>query len=162
MRAALAEEIPMASWVRLHVVANDDGEAAQALKLKVRDGVLEEARALLSDCETADEAWRRVNDSLDTFEEIALERLREAGGDGPVRAEAGVFEFPDRQYGGLLVPAGEYRALRVVIGEGAGRNWWCVLFPTLCLTEDCAPGEPVAFRSTLLEWLRGLFGGDGT
>ena len=154
-------EVPVEEYIRLHVVAEDDSEAAQALKLKVRDACLEATRALLSDCESADEAWALVGENVETLEEVAQLAARQSGYDGPVEAWAGVFDFPDRRYGSLFVPAGEYRALRVVIGAGAGHNWWCVLYPSLCLTEDVAPGEPVAFHSTLLDWLRSIFGGEG-
>lgn len=160
--AAEPGETPVGEYIRLHVVAADDGDAAQALKLEVRDAVLARARTLLSDCPDADTAWQTVRDSLETLEAAATERARDCGWEGRVRAEAGVFDFPDRDYGGLRVPAGEYRALRVVIGDGAGRNWWCVLYPSLCLTGDGEPGEPVAFHSAILDWLRALLGGEGT
>ena len=145
--------------MRLHVVADSDAGDAQALKLAVRDAVLDCARALLADCGGADEAWRIVNDSLDALSAAAQARARACGWEGPVRAEAGVFAFPDRRYGGALVPAGDYRALRVVIGSGQGGNWWCVLYPSLCVPEDCAPGEPVRFYSSVLRWLERLLGG---
>ena len=152
-------DVPVEDYIRLHVVANDDGDAAQALKLEVRDACLACARSLLADCGDADAAWEIVNDNLNLIELAALLKARICGWEGSVKAEAGVFDFPDRRYGARLVPAGEYRALRVVIGDGAGRNWWCVLYPSLCLSEDCEPGQPVTFHSTLLNWLRALFGG---
>ena len=152
-------DVPVQDYVRLHVVANDDSDAAQALKLKVRDAVLDAARGLLMDCESADGAWAVVNDSLDVLGDAARVRARAEGYAGAVRAEAGVFDFPDRVYGETTVPAGRYRALRVVIGEGEGHNWWCVLFPSLCLPEELEPGQPVHFHSVILDWLRGLFGG---
>ena len=74
--------------------------------------------------------------------------------------EAGVYDFPDRVYDGARVPAGKYRAVRVVIGAGEGRNWWCVLYPSLCMPEDCEPGEPVVFHSVIWDWLCRLFGGE--
>ena len=154
--AGRAEAI-RSDMVRLHVVAADDTPAAQALKLKVRDACLVRARALLADCGDAEEAWARVNEGLSDLEEAA----RSAARDEIVRAETGVYDFPDRVYGDTLVPAGRYRALRVVIGEGQGRNWWCVLYPCLCLPEDCRAGEPVQFHSAVLDWLRRLFGGEG-
>ena len=157
--AAGAEEVPVADYIRLHVVAEDDGDAAQALKLKVRDACLRAARALLADCDSADEAWRRVNDNLEALEAAAADRARALGFEGPVTAETGVFDFPDRHYGGVFVPAGRYRALRVVLGAGQGRNWWCVLYPSLCYPEDVDPARPVRFHSIVLDWLRGLFGG---
>ena len=154
-------DVPVADYVRLHVIANDDGEAAQALKLKVRDGVLAAARALLADCADADAAWGIVNDHLDALASAAREAAAAEGYGGPIEARTGRFDFPDRRYGDAVVPAGTYRALRVVIGAGEGRNWWCVLYPTMCLPEDCAPGEPVVFHSVILDWLGGLFGGEG-
>lgn len=152
--------VPVGDYVRLHVLAADDSDEAQALKLRVRDAVLVEARALLAGCGDADAAWDMVNANLDALADAARAEARAAGYGGPVSAETGVFDFPDRQYGDVLVPAGAYRALRVIIGEGRGHNWWCVLFPSLCLPEDLEPGEPVAFHSTILDWLRGWMGGN--
>ena len=151
--------MPVSEYIRLHVVAADDGAAAQALKLQVRDAVLAAVQPLVADCGDAGEAWRRIGQSVEALEAAATGRARELGYDGPVAAETGVFDFPDRRCGEVEVPAGAYRAVRVVIGGGAGRNWWCVLFPSLCLGEDCAPGEPVKFHSTVLDWLCGLLGG---
>ena len=146
-------------FIRLHVIANSDDDAAQALKLQVRDACLMCTRELLADCADADAAWETVNENLSLIELAATLRARTCGWDGGVHAETGVFDFPDRRYGGIVVPAGAYRAVRVVIGAGEGHNWWCVLYPSLCLTEDCASGEPVRFHSTILNWLRGLVGG---
>ena len=156
-RAARGEalgEVPVSQYIRLHVVAADDGAAAQALKLQVRDAVLAAVRPLVADCGDADEAWRRIDQSVDALEAAAAGRARALGYDGPVTAGTGVFDFPDRHYGGVFVPAGEYRALRVVIGAGEGHNWWCVLYPSLCVPEDVPP-----LRLALLEWLRELLGG---
>lgn len=145
-------------YVRLHVAAADDTLAAQALKLEVRDAVLAQARGLLSGAADADGAWRRVKDSLPALEAAATAAARAAGYGGGVACEAGVFDFPDRRYGDTLLPAGRYRALRVVIGAGEGHNWWCVLYPDLCYPKGVDPESP-RFRSAILEWLRSLFGG---
>ena len=158
-KAAVAPDVPVEDYIRLHVLAEDDGEAAQALKLEVRDACLYAARALLADCRGADAAWVALNDHLDLVALAARLRARVCGFSGEVRVETGVFDFPERRYGARVVPAGAYRALRVVIGAGEGHNWWCVLYPTLCLTENCAPGEPVRFHSTILNWLRAWIGG---
>ena len=160
-RAGGMAEVPVSDYIRLHVVAEDDSEAAQALKLSVRDACLAAARELLADCESADEAWQILGDNLAVLEAVARERACAGGFDGAVAAQTGIFQFPDRYYGGVFVPAGEYRALRVVIGAGEGRNWWCVLYPSLCLPEGVDPDEPVRFHSAILDWLRGLFGGEG-
>ena len=154
-----AGDVPVADYIRLHVLAEDDGAAAQALKLEVRDACLYAARALLMDCADADAAWEALNDNLALVALAARLRARVCGYAGEVTAETGVFDFPERRYAGMVVPAGEYRALRVVIGAGEGHNWWCVLYPALCLPEDCPPGEPLRFHSTILNWLRGLVGG---
>ena len=151
--------VPVSDYVRLHVVAADDGAGAQALKLRVRDAVLERARALLVGCADADAAWDTVRDSLGALELAALERARALGYGGGVRCEAGIFEFPDRRYGDVTVPAGRYRALRVVIGPGRGHNWWCVLYPSLCYPADYLEGGHAERYSILLNWLRSLFGG---
>ena len=154
---ANAEGLP--GLVRLHVVAASDSEEDQALKLEVRDAVLAGARALLAGCDGANEAWARVNAARGTLEEVAASRARACGYVGPVRCETGVFPFPDRRYGDALLPAGDYRALRVVIGEGRGHNWWCVLFPSLCWPDGAPePGE-AHFHSVILDWIRGLIGG---
>ena len=149
-----------ADYVRLHVIADSDDAPAQAMKLEVHDACLDAARALLSDCADADEAWALLNEHLPALAGAAERAARARGWTGAVRAETGVYAFPERQYGDVLVPAGEYRALRIVIGAGEGRNWWCVLYPSLCLPEDLPEGEPVPFYSAILEWIKSLFGGD--
>lgn len=150
-----ASEALQADCVRLHVVAADDSAEAQALKLEVRDACLACAGALLADCADADEAWRIVNENLEQLTQAA----RDASGDVPARAETGIYDFPDRVYGETLVPAGRYRALRVVLGPGEGHNWWCVLYPSLCMPEDYQPDAPVQFHSIILDWIRAWFGG---
>ena len=140
--------------VRLHVVADADDDASQALKLEVRDAVLAQTQALLSGCGGADEAYAVLSGRLPELERAAADCLTAHGCDLPVRAELGVFDFPDRDYDGVTVPAGRYRALRIVIGSGQGHNWWCVLYPTLCVTPDGAG------RSLLAEWFERWFGGD--
>lgn len=140
-------------YVRLHVVAAGDSAPAQALKLRVRDAVLSRARALLEDVGDADAAWKVVNDNLDALEAAARTVAPDA------RCELGVFPFPERVYGGTRVPAGDYRALRVVIGAGRGHNWWCVLYPTLCYPEAWVEGDG-ALYSSAWRWLRSLFGGE--
>lgn len=121
--------------LRLHVVANSDSEEDQALKLKVRDDILAAARELFRGVTSREEAIRIASENLVLIEEVAKERIMAEGKDYPVAACVGRFEFPDRTYGGVKVPAGVYDAVRVVIGKGAGANWWCILFPPLCLID---------------------------
>ena len=127
-RDALADKV-----VRLHVLANSDSEEDQALKLKVRDRVLERAAELLEDSGDRDEAEARLTEALPELEGLAAAEIAANGYDYPVTARLEETSFTTREYDGFTLPAGKYLALRVVIGEGAGQNWWCVVFPPLCL-----------------------------
>ena len=118
--------------VRLHVLANSDSEEDQALKLLVRDAVLERATALLEQTESRAEAEVLLRESLPELETIAEETVRANGYSYAVTAELEDTSFPTKEYDGFSLPAGEYLALRILIGEGAGQNWWCVVFPPLC------------------------------
>ena len=148
--SARAETAPEEALIRLHVIAEDNSREAQRLKLQVRDSVLQTAQALLADCADAETAWARLGENIDAFEQVA-----ELVAGQEVKAMIGVYRFPDRVYAGAKVPGGEYRALRVVIGEGEGRNWWCVLYPSLCLASD------EGYYSVFGRWLEQLFGGEG-
>lgn len=136
--------------VRLHVLANSDGEEDQALKLKVRDRVLARATELLTQAKNRAEAESLLRAALPELETLAAGELRANGCDYPVRAELTDTEFPTRAYDGFTLPAGEYLALRVMIGEGAGRNWWCVVFPPLC-TAASADVPAAALAAGLTE-----------
>ena len=118
--------------VRLHVLANSDSEADQALKLQVRDRVLERAEDLLRQCGTREEAEALLRSRLPELRRIALEEIRANGFDYDAAVRLTEMEFPTREYDTFTLPAGNYLALRVVIGQGAGQNWWCVVFPPLC------------------------------
>ncbi len=141
--------------VRLQVVAEDDSPAAQALKLELRDACLRYARVCLDGAQTTDEAYALLDAHAADFQAACRRAAREAGYAGNVCAEVGSFDFPDRLYGRLLVPAGEYRALRVTIGAGTGHNWWCVLYPTLCSVDESALDA-----QSVLDWLKRQLGGD--
>lgn len=118
--------------VRLHVLANSDTEEDQALKLLVRDAVLERATEILEQSADRAEAEIRLRESLPELEAIAEETVRANGYDYAVTAELEDTAFPTKEYDGFSLPAGEYLALRILIGEGVGQNWWCVVFPPLC------------------------------
>ena len=119
--------------LRLHVLANSDSSEDQALKLEVRDRILEETATLFKDCKSKDEAREAVESNLDKIREIAEQTVREAGYDYGVSVSLGEEEYPTKNYEECCFPAGEYLSLRVMIGEAEGENWWCVLFPPLCL-----------------------------
>lgn len=149
-QAGLADRV-----VRLHVLANSDGEEDQALKLLVRDRVLARATELLTRAADREEAETLLRRELPELERLAARELRANGCDYPVTAELTDTEFPTREYDGFTLPAGEYLALRVVIGEGAGRNWWCVVFPPLC-TAASADVPAAALAAGLTEEQVGL------
>ena len=129
------------SVIRLHVLANSDSEEDQNLKLAVRDAVLAEARVLLADVKTRDAAEAVLAGASDTLQKAAEGVVASAGFDYPVRVTLGAEEYPTRRYENLAFPAGEYLSLRVLIGEAEGENWWCVLFPPLCLSAATAKEE---------------------
>ena len=118
--------------VRLHVLANSDSEEDQALKLRVRDVVLERATAILEQSADRREAESRLRGQLLELERVAAAEISAAGYRYPVTVELENTDFPTKEYDGFTLPAGEYLALRVIIGEGQGQNWWCVVFPPLC------------------------------
>ena len=118
--------------LRLNVLENSDSEADQALKRKVRDSVLETASAILADCPDRETAEQRLSAALPEIEDAARARIAAEGGKQTVTAELRPTVFPTREYEDFTLPAGEYLALRVVLGEGEGHNWWCVVFPPLC------------------------------
>lgn len=118
--------------VRLHVVANSDSEEDQALKLRVRDAILARTTALLEASEDRSEAEGLIRGQLLELENIAAREITAAGYDYSVEARLAELDFPTREYESFTLPAGNYLALQVVIGEGEGKNWWCVVFPPLC------------------------------
>lgn len=118
--------------IRLHVIANSDAQDDQALKLQVRDAVLAQATDLLQQSRDMVDAERKLSLALPAIETAAREKVVAEGYDYAVAARLEQTEFPTKEYDGFSLPAGEYLALRVVIGEGAGQNWWCVVFPPLC------------------------------
>lgn len=120
--------------IRLHVIANSDSEADQALKLRVRDRVLVLAEDILRQSGDMEEARQRLTEALPRLQQTAAEEIAAQGSRYTVSARLEETEFPTREYDGFALPSGEYLALRVVIGEGAGKNWWCVVFPPLCTT----------------------------
>lgn len=119
--------------VRLHVIANSDSDEDQALKLCVRDAVLEACAPLTEDCKTQADAVQALEKNIDLIQAAAERVIAEQGFDYPVSVLLGEEEYPRRDYDSFCFPAGRYVSLRVCIGEADGRNWWCCLFPKLCL-----------------------------
>lgn len=146
-QAALADKV-----IRLHVLANSDSEADQALKLRVRDRILAEAADLFAPGETVAQARETLTLALPALAEAGAEVVREEGYEYAVSAslEENVW-FPTKQYTDFALPQGSYTALRVVIGEGGGGNWWCVVFPPLCLGSVTETTEEAAALGDLSE-----------
>ena len=120
---------------RLHVIANSDSDEDQQLKLKVRDSLLQYMNTLCSNCSTKEEAMLIANNHKNDFQEIAENVIIENNYNYPVKIKINNFYFPTKTYGDLSLPAGYYDALRVEIGEAKGKNWWCVMFPSLCFID---------------------------
>ncbi len=135
-QSALADKV-----VRLHVLANSDSEADQSLKLTVRDAVLAETEVLLEGVENRDTAAQVLRAQLPQLRRTAERTMAEQGSHYPVEVRLETAEFPTKTYDGFALPAGEYLALRVLIGEAAGQNWWCVVFPPLCSAAASEVGE---------------------
>lgn len=156
--------------LRLHIPANSDSEEDQAIKLAVRDLLLEEYGDRLSGDGGLDEALARAEELLPEIERTASDFLRENGFGYGAKAELVDMRFTTREYDRLILPAGNYKALRVTLGSGEGQNWWCVIFPQLCLPavserdenaqdvlETFGKPQRVRVKFALYEWLTGLF-----
>ncbi len=140
---AVSEDISN-SVFRLHVIANSDSDEDQELKYQVRDEVLEYMNEISSDCSSKEEVVNLVYEYQDEFKQIAEQVIKDNGYDYTVNIRIGNFDFPTKDYGDISLPAGNYDALRIEIGEAAGQNWWCVMFPPLCfvdVTSGIVPDE---------------------
>lgn len=155
-REKLREEL-----VRLHVVAASDSAEDQAIKLRVRDAVLESLREAMADMTDAGQARAYIEANLPKIERVANEVLAAAGCGDVATVRLQVEEFAARVYDTFSLPGGLYDTLRITIGEGAGRNWWCVVFPELCVPSTGAGFEAVAagagFSDGLTQTLTGEY-----
>lgn len=125
------------SVLRLHILANSDSDEDQRLKLCVRDALLEQGNRIFGEAQSLESAEVLAQDNLGEIERIAEKTLRAQGCSATVKAELTDMYFDDRVYGDITMPAGEYRALRIEIGEAKGHNWWCVMYPPLCIPAAC-------------------------
>ena len=123
------------SVFRLHVIANSDSDEDQALKLKVRNSLLEYMNSLCSSTSSKEEAMRIANEHIDDFTKIAQDVIAQNGYNYSVDVSVGSCDFPTKEYGDVSLPAGPYDALRVKIGSASGHNWWCVMFPPHCFVD---------------------------
>ena len=121
--------------VRFHVLANSDSDDDQQLKLQVRDAVLDYMKEKMPESASAEETENWLRRHIDGIEEVSRRIVSEAGADYPVNAAVTTCWFPEKTYGDVTFPAGNYEALRVEIGAAKGHNWWCVLYPALCFMD---------------------------
>lgn len=137
--------------IRLHVLANSDSDEDQALKLVVRDAVVAKSEQLLAGVTDRATAQCVLEEALPEIKAVAERALADAGKRAAVNVTLSDEEYPTRQYEQLAFPAGKYLSLRVMIGEAEGKNWWCVLFPPLCLTAatDTREQETVCLSAGL-------------
>jgi stage II sporulation protein R len=137
--------------LRLHILANSDSEEDQALKLLVRDAILAETAGIFENAGGKEEAVKAAKMAVPEIERIARKVIDEQGYDYSVSAEITTMEFDTRVYGDITMPAGEYEAIRVTIGEAEGKNWWCVMFPPLCIPAVAADETIEVFNEVLTE-----------
>lgn len=172
--SANCEEVP-GEVLRLHIPANSDSDEDQGVKLALRDALLERFGGELSECGDLKSASALAEEKIPEIERFANEFLSERGFSYGARAEVVEMYFTTREYERLILPAGQYTALRVTLGSGEGHNWWCVIFPQLCLPaavdygdyeqenaeqvlETFGKPQKVTAKFALYEWLLGARG----
>ncbi len=134
--------------VRLHVIAQSDSESDQAVKLLVRDNILSFTQGLMKGVSGVDAAAETIESHLPDIQRIANATLAESGCGYTAKAEVKVTEFPEKTYDSFALPGGKYLALRVLLGEAEGKNWWCVVYPPLC-TASAVEWEETAEKAGL-------------
>lgn len=151
--------------LRLHIIANSDNDIDQELKLKVRDAVLEATGELFAEVSGKSEAVAAAKFSANDIKAVAEEIIISEGFDYPVQVEVTKMWFETRNYDNFTLPAGDYDAVRIIIGEGEGKNWWCVMYPALCLpgAEEAIEkyeknssfiyGNGYEIRFKIIEWI---------
>lgn len=122
--------------IRFHVIANSDSESDQDLKYDVRDYISGYMKEILSKDNDIDSARKDVVKNLDMIEQKANEYVKRCGYNYKVTAVLENTYFPVKSYGDYTFPSGQYEALRLIIGDGIGKNWWCVLYPNLCFADE--------------------------
>lgn len=120
--------------LRLHIIANSDSDADQSLKLKIRDEILKETGDLFLNCNDLENAEKTVKENLNSFSDIANRVIEKNGFNYTATASFGKSDFSTRYYDDFTLPAGEYNSLIITLGEGEGKNWWCVVYPTVCIS----------------------------
>lgn len=152
------------SVIRIHVVANSDSDTDQSLKLKVRDEIIAVTNMLLQDCTDIRHARQIIGDNLPLLEKTARNVQKDWGLDYGVNASFKEEYYPTRNYSRFRLPAGKYTSLKLTLGDGMGKNWWCVIYPAFCLDAASAPLQKITVMDTdapmtyqikfkVLEWM---------
>ena len=148
MQGELAEQV-----FRFHVLANSDSEEDQALKMKVKEAIIAYMKQELPESDSVETTKKWARENLVQIEQVAAEIIEEEGYEYSVKAEVTTCDFPDKTYGDITFPAGEYEALRIEIGQAKGQNWWCVLYPNLCFIDAVHAVVPDEGKKDLKEVL---------
>ena len=162
----IAQQIDKDSLIRIHVLANSNSETDQQLKLQVKDDVVRYLQPMLEQSHSIEESRTIIQNHMPQIEQTARRTLQQQNSDYDVTLQYGHFDFPVKYYGCFSLPSGNYEALRILIGSGQGRNWWCVLFPPLCFTDsnvsmsgkytDVTPETEVVVKFKCVEWLKNM------
>ena len=148
MQGELAEQV-----FRFHVLANSDSEEDQALNMKVKEAIIAYMKQELPQSDSVETTKKWARENLVQIEQVAAEIIAEEGYEYSVKAEVTTCDFPDKTYGDITFPAGEYEALRIEIGQAKGQNWWCVLYPNLCFIDAVHAVVPEKGKNELKEVL---------
>lgn len=147
--------------VRLHVVAASDSQEDQSVKLKIRDAIIDELQGVVTRLPDVESAKAYIHEQLPRLQEIAENTLTESGMEESVSVEFGQESFPTRHYDTFSLPAGVYESLKITVGAGEGKNWWCVVFPSLCLPATSEGFADAAAGAGFPESLSGALQHDG-
>ena len=138
---------------RLHVIANSDSKEDQDLKYKVRDNLINYMNTLCSDCSNKEEIIKLAQNNIENFKTIAKNTIEADGFDYDANVEIGNYAFPTKTYGDISFPSGNYDAIRIKIGKAEGKNWWCMLYPSLCFVDITSGIVPDESKENLKESL---------
>lgn len=148
MQEELAKQV-----FRFHVLANSDSEEDQALKMKVKEGIIAYMKQELPESDSVETTKEWAGENLSQIKQVAAGIIADEGYEYSVKAEVTTCDFPDKTYGDITFPAGEYEALRIEIGQAKGQNWWCVLYPNLCFIDAVHAVVPQKGKDELKEVL---------
>ena len=144
LQQGLASEL-----LRFHVVANSDSAEDQEIKMKIKEAVIDYLKPILSNTDSMDEAKTIISSKLEQIEAVAQEKLDQLSVSYGVTVELGVSSFPIKQYGDIVLPPGDYEALRIFLGDAEGKNWWCIMFPQLCFVDNAYAVVPEESKDKL-------------